>query len=54
MTGMQWHISYQSVYIILFVFLEVALIGMNIILLVWFNRLAKKTSNKLMSYPVLK
>lgn len=54
MTGMQWHMSYQSVYIILFVFLEVALIGMNIILLVWFNRLAKKTSNKLMSYPVLK
>ena len=54
MTGMQWHISYQSVYIILFVFLEVALIGMNIILLVWFNSLAKKTSNKLMSYPVLK
>lgn len=54
MTGMQWHMSYQSVYIILFVFLEVALIGMNIILLVWFNRLSKKTSNKLMSYPVLK
>lgn len=54
MTGMQWHMSYQSVYIILFVFLEVALIRMNIILLVWFNRLAKKTSNKLMSYPVLK
>ena len=50
MTGMQWHMSYQSVYIILFVFL----IGMNIILLVWFNRLAKKTSNDLMSFPALK
>ena len=54
MTGMQWHMSYQSVYIILFVFLGVALIGMNIILLVWFNRLAKKTSNDLMSFPALK
>lgn len=54
MTGMQWHMSYQSVYIILFVFLGMALIGSNIILLVWFNKLAKKTSNKLMSYPVLK
>ena len=54
MTGMQWHMSYQSVYIILFVFLGVAIIGMNIILLVWFNRLAKKTSNDLMSFPALK
>ena len=45
MTGLQWHMSYQSVYLILFVFLGVALIGMNFILLVWFNRLAKKTSN---------
>ena len=51
MTGMQWHMSYQSVYLILFVFLGVALIGMNIILLVWFNRLAKKSSNDLMSFP---
>ena len=54
MTGMQWHMSYQSVYIILFVFLGVAIIGMNIILVVWFNRLAKKTSNDLMSFPALK
>lgn len=54
MAGMQWHMSYQSVYIILFVFLGVAIIGMNIILLVWFNRLAKKTSNDLMSFPALK
>ena len=54
MTGMQWHMSYQSVYIILFVFLGVAIIGMNIILLVWFNRLAKKTSVDLMSFPALK
>lgn len=54
MMGMQWHMSYQSVHIILFVFLGVALIGMNIILLVWFNRLAKKTSNELMSFPVSK
>ena len=54
MTGMQWHMSYQSVYITLFVFLGVALIGLNIILLVWFNRLAKKTSNELMSFPVSK
>lgn len=54
MTGMQWHMSYQSVYLILFVFLGVALIGMNFILLVWFNRLAKKTSNELISFPVSK
>ena len=54
MTGMQWHMSYQSVYIILFVFLGVAIIGMNIILLAWFNRLAKKTSVDLMSFPALK
>ena len=54
MTGMQWHMSYQSVYIILFVFLGMALIGSNIILLVWFNKLAKKTSNELISYPVSK
>lgn len=54
MTGMQWHMSYQSVYIILFVFLGMALIGSNIILLVWFNKLAKKTSNKLISFPVSK
>lgn len=54
MTGMQWHMSYQSVYIILFVFLGMALIGSNIILLVWFNKLAKKTSNELISFPVSK
>jgi len=54
MTGMQWHMSYQSVFIILFVFLGMALIGSNIILLVWFNKLAKKTSNKLISFPALK
>ena len=54
MTGMQWHMSYQSIYIILFVFLGMALIGLNIILLVWFNQLAKKTSNELMSFPVSK
>ena len=54
MTGMQWHMSYQRVYITLFVFLGVALIGLNIILLVWFNRLAKKTSNELMNFPVSK
>ena len=54
MTGMQWHMSYQSIYIILFVFLGIALIGMNIILLVCFNRLAKKTSNELMSFPMSK
>lgn len=54
MTGMQWHMNYQSVYLILFVFLGVALIGMNIILLVWFNRLTKKTSNELMTFPVSK
>ena len=54
MTGMQWHMSYQSIYIILFVFLGMALIGLNIILLVWFNRLAKKTSVDLMSFPALK
>ena len=54
MTGMQWHMSYQSIYIILFVFLGMALIGLNIILLVWFTRLAKKTSNELMSFPVSK
>lgn len=54
MTGMQWHMSYQSVYIILFVFLGVAIIGMNIILLAWFNRLAKKTCVDLMSFPALK
>ena len=54
MTGMQWHMSYQSIYIILFVFQGMALIGLNIILLVWFNRLAKKTSNVLMSFPVSK
>lgn len=52
MTGMQWHMSYQSVYIIHFVFLGMALIGTNIILLVWFNKLAKKTSNELISFPV--
>lgn len=46
--------SYQSVYIILFVFLGMALIGTNIILLVWFNRLAKKISNELISFPVSK
>lgn len=54
MMGMQWHMSYQSVYLILFVFLGVSIIGMNIILLAWFNRLAKKTSNDLMSFPALK
>ena len=54
MTGMQWHMSYQSIYIILFVFLGMALIGTNIILLVWFNKLAKKTSNELISFPVSK
>lgn len=54
MTGMQWHMSYQSVYIILFVFLGMALIGSNIILLVCFNKLAKKTSNELISFPVSK
>lgn len=54
MTGMQWHMSYHSVYIILFVFLGMALIGSNIILLVWFNKLAKKTSNELISFPVSK
>ena len=54
MMGIQWHMSYQSVYIILFLFLGVAIIEMNIILLVWFNRLAKKTSNDLMSFPALK
>lgn len=54
MMGMQWHMSYQSVYITLFVFLGVALIGSNIILLVWFNRLAKKTSNELISFPMSK
>ena len=54
MTGMQWHMSYQSIYIILFVFLGMALIGLNIILLVWFNRHAKKTSNEVMSFPVSK
>ena len=54
MTGMQWHMSYQSVYIILFVFLGVAIIGINIILLAWFNRLAKKTCVDLMSFPALK
>lgn len=54
MTGMQWHMSYQSVYIILFVFLGMALIGSNIILLVWFNKLAKKTNNELISFPVSK
>ena len=54
MTGMQWHMSYQSVYLILFVFLGIALIGSNIILLVWFNQLAKKTSNELISFPVSK
>ena len=52
MTGMQWHMNYQSVYIIFFVFLGMALIGSNIILLAWFNKLAKKSSNELMSYPV--
>lgn len=51
---MQWHMSYQSVYIILFVFLGMALIGTNIILLVWFNKLAKKTSNEQISFPVSK
>lgn len=54
MTGMQWHMSYQSVYIILFVFLGMALIGSNIILLVWFNKLAKKISNKLINFPMSK
>lgn len=54
MTGMQWHMSYQSVYIILFVFLGVSLVGMNIILLVWFNRLAKKASNEQMNSHILK
>lgn len=46
--------NYQSVYIILFVFLRMALIGSNIILLAWFNKLAKKSSNELMSFPVSK
>lgn len=54
MTGMQWHMSYQSVYIILFVFLGMALIGSNIILLVWFNKLAKKTRNELINFPMSK
>lgn len=54
MTGMQWHMSYQSVYIILFVFLGMALIGLNIILLVWFNQLAKKTRNELINFPMSK
>lgn len=54
MMGMQWHMSYQSVYIILFVFLGMALIGSNIILLVCFNKLAKKTRNELISFPVSK
>ena len=54
MTGMQWHMSYQSVYIILFVFLGMALIGTNIILLVWFNKLAKKSNNELISFPISK
>ena len=54
MTGMQWHMSYQSVYIILFVFLGMALLGSNNILLVWFNKHAKKTSNELISFPVSK
>lgn len=54
MTGMQWHMSYQSIYIILFVFLGMALIGTNIILLVWFNKLAKKSNNELTSFPISK
>ena len=54
MTGMQWHMSYQSVYIILFVFQGMALIGSNIILPVWFNKLAKKTRNELISFPMSK
>lgn len=54
MTEMQWHMSYQSVYIILFVFLGMALIGSNIILLVWFNKLAKKTRNELINFPMSK
>lgn len=54
MTGMQWHMSYQSIYIILFVFLGMALIGTNIILLAWFNKLAKKSNNELTSFPISK
>ena len=54
MTGMQWHMSYQSVYLILFVFLGMALIGSNIILLVCFNKLSKKTRNELISFPISK
>ena len=44
---------YKTIMLML-LFLGMALIGSNIILLVWFNKLAKKTSNELISYPVSK